>query len=36
MARIRKGWQRNGIVLALFAGLFAMPLAVHSLARVLA
>jgi hypothetical protein len=36
MARIRRGWHRNGIALALFAGLFGAPLAVHSLARVLA
>jgi hypothetical protein len=33
MARIRRSWQRNRIVLGLFIGLFAAPLAIHALAR---
>jgi hypothetical protein len=37
MARaIRREWQRSGIAIALFAGLFAAPLLLHALARHLA
>jgi hypothetical protein len=35
-AKIRKAWDRNGTVAALFAGLFAAPLLAHALARYLA
>jgi hypothetical protein len=34
--RIRRGWERNGMAAALFAGLFAAPLLMHALARQLA
>jgi hypothetical protein len=33
---IRKGWQRNNIAVVLSAGLFAAPLLLHALARLLA
>jgi hypothetical protein len=32
---IRKAWGRTTIEAALFAGLFALPLAIHTLARIL-
>jgi hypothetical protein len=30
---MRRAWQRNGIAIILFAGLFAAPLLIHVLAR---
>jgi hypothetical protein len=33
---IRRSWQRNNIALVLAAGLFAAPLLLHALARLLA
>jgi hypothetical protein len=33
---IRTAWERGTMELVLFAGLFALPLAIHTLARVLA
>jgi hypothetical protein len=33
---IRRAWERGTIELVLFAGLFALPLVIHTLARVLA
>jgi hypothetical protein len=35
-AKLRKAWDRNGNVVALFAGLFAAPLLAHAVARYLA
>jgi hypothetical protein len=37
MARtIRRVWQRGTMEVVLFAGLFALPLGIHTLARMLA
>jgi hypothetical protein len=30
---MRRAWQRNGIPIILFSGLFALPLLMHALAR---
>ena len=36
MARaIRRAWERGTMELVLFAGLFALPLAIHTVARIL-
>jgi hypothetical protein len=37
MARtIRRAWERGTMELVLFAGLFALPLVIHTVARILA
>jgi len=31
--KLRREWERDGIAVVLFAGLFALPLLMHALAR---